>query len=55
MLRGILSRLSGRATRPGVRRAPRTTGPATAGTTANRDIATGARSLLRGLSRKRRI
>ena len=54
MLRGILGRLSGRATRPGVRRTPRTTAPATAGT-ANREIATGARSLLRGLSRKRRI
>ena len=54
MLRGMLSRLTGRATRPTTARPAPGAGTAGRGA-ADREIARGAGSLLRGLSRKRRV
>ena len=54
MLRGILTRLTARRRTAAPRRGVGA-GPTGVGGTANQDIERGARSLFRGLSRKRRL
>lgn len=55
MLRGIVSRVTGAARRPAAGARGRRTGGVGGGAGANREIERGAKSLLRGLGRKRRM
>jgi hypothetical protein len=53
MLKGLLGRFTGSSRRAPSAHRPTSGGSSTGGTSANKDIERGARSLLRGLGKKR--